>query len=54
MIKWFSDIIATIVFFLVYMIIYYIFAKTVNISLIACTIVFFILLLMYDVIKYED
>ncbi|MBQ6538724.1 MAG: hypothetical protein IJL76_00400 [Bacilli bacterium] len=54
MVKWLNNIISTMVFFLVYMIVYYLFAREVNASVLVTSIIFFILVVIYDLNVYKD
>lgn len=52
MIKLLNNIVSSLVFFLVYIIIYYLFVKDVEVSSIVTTILFFLALTIYDITKY--
>lgn len=48
-----SNIVSTMSFFLVYMIVYYLFTKTVDITILYTTIIFILLIVGYDLIKKD-
>ena len=54
MIKWMNNVVSTMIFFLTYLIVYYIFAKEVTLSLLGTSLIFFILLIIYDIFVYND
>ena len=54
MIRWKNNIISSIVFLIVYFFIYLIFTKEVSGSLILITLIYFALLIGYDLLKYGD
>ena len=54
MIKWRNNIVSSIVFLIVNFLVYLTFTKEVSASLLITTIIFFGLLIGYDLLKYED
>ena len=53
MIKLLNNIVSSLVFFLVYIIVYYLFAKDVGVSSIVTTIIFFLALTIHDITKCD-
>ena len=54
MIKIFNNVVATLVFFLVYICVYYLIAHDVTASSLVLSVIFFILLVLVDAIRYDD
>ena len=54
MVNWLNNVIATMVFFIVYLIVYYLIAKEVTISLLVTSVLFFSVLVLHDIYLKED